>query len=286
MSKLTNLTNKELRPLKDLGEIVITKSLICKADDLAEEHEKFNTNYIVGGRIALYELLGKIFDLYKVLEASTDKKALLDDMRHRLVHDHKMRVQTNSSDASILVRYITRAERKTAHIYARVIEQALSNQISSDNFVGYIEQCGGIEQMRLSGVDQVKAAENEQTFKDRLQLGWKYCRAREELPLSSFGLKNIFEYEGKEKVSFEYYVCVKRGNRRYVAANIPADIAFEERAVALIGNNLATTSPDISKKVDELYEKARQVYKERIDREMPGLAKILEASRQEEGVGI
>ena len=51
-------------------------------------------------------------------------------------------------------------------------------------------------------------------------------------------------------------------------------------------HNLATTSPDISKKVDELYEKARQVYKERIDREMPGLAKILEASRQEEGVGI
>ena len=265
-----------------IGQLVISKSLVCQADDLAKEHEQFNANYIVAGRLALYELLGKIFDLYKALEASPDKKGQLSDMKHKLVHEHKIRVQANSSDAGILVRYITRAERKTAHIYARVIEQALINQISSDHFVDYIEQCGGIEQMRLSGVDQTKAAEDEQTVKDTWQLGWKYCKAREELPFSSFPLKNVFEYEGKEKVSFEYYVCVKRGDRRYVAASIPADKAFEERAVTLIGNNLATTSPNIGEKVDELYEKARQAHKERIAKEMPGLAKILEAREQEE----
>jgi hypothetical protein len=267
---------------EEKSQLLITKSLVCQADDLAEEHEQFNTNYIVGGRLALYELLGKIFDLYKALEASPDKKAQLSDMKHKLVHQHKIRVQANSSDAGILVRYITRAERKTAHIYARVIEQALSNQISSDHFVDYIEQCGGIEQMRLSGVDQAKVDESGQTVKDTWQLGWKYCKAREELPFSSFTLKNVFEYEGKEKVSFEYYVCVKRGDRRYVAANIPADRAFEERAVALIGNNLAITSPNIGEKVDELYEKARQAHKERIAKEMPGLARILEAREQEE----
>ena len=109
---------------EEKSQLVITKSLVCQADDLAEEHEQFNANYIVGGRLALYELLGKIFDLYKVLEASPDKKVLLGEMKHKLVHQHKIRVQTNSSDAGILVRYITRAERKTAHIYARVIEQA------------------------------------------------------------------------------------------------------------------------------------------------------------------
>ena len=264
------------------SHIVITKSIVCQADDLAQEHEQFNANYIVAGRLALYELLRKMFDLYKALEASPDKKEQLSDMKHKLVHQHKIRVQANSSDAGILVRYITRAERKTAHIYARVIEQALSNRISSDHFVDYIEQCGGVEQMRLSGVDQAKAVENEQSLKDNQELAWKYCKAREELPFASFPLKNIFEYEGKEKVSFEYYVCVKRGDRRYVAANIPADRAFEERAVTLIGNNLATTSLDIGERVDELYEKARQVHKERIAKEMPGLAKILEARELEE----
>jgi hypothetical protein len=270
---------------EEKSQLVFTKSLFCRADDLAEEHEQFNTNYIVGGRLALYELLGKMFDLYKVLEASPDKKVLIGEMKHRLVHDHRIRVQANSSDAGILVRYITRAERKTAHIYSRVIEQALINQIPSEHFVEYIEQCGGIEQIRLSGVDQAKAVENEQTLKDNQELAWKYCKAREELPFASFPLKNVFDYLGKEKVWFEYYVCAKRGDKRYVVANIPADSAFEERAITLIGNNLATTSLDIGERVDELYEKARQVHKERIAKEMPGLAKILESRKQEERRG-
>lgn len=272
------MNKKLIKPSeKDRGYSVVTKSLVCQADDLAEEHEKFNANYIVAGRLALYELLGKMYGLYKVLEASPDKKAQLSDMKHKLMHQHKIRVQANSSDAGILVRYITRAERKTAHIYARVIEQALANQISSEQFVGYIEQCGGIEQMRLSGVDQAKAAQNVQNSKDNLELGWKYCEAREELPFSSFPLKNIFEYEGKEGVCYEYYACIRRGNSRYVVANIPADRAFEERAVTLIGNNLAITAPNIGEKVDELYEKARQAHKERISKEMPRLVKISEA---------
>lgn len=270
---------------EEKSQLVFTKSLFCRADDLAEEHEQFNTNYIVGGRLALYELLGKMFDLYKVLEASPDKKVLIGEMKHRLVHDHRIRVQANSSDAGILVRYITRAERKTAHIYSRVIEQALINQIPSEHFVEYIEQCGGIEQIRLSGVDQAKAVENEQTLKDNQELAWKYCKAREELPFASFPLKNVFDYLGKEKVWFEYYVCAKRGDKRYVVANIPADSAFEERAITLIGNNLATTSLDIGERVDELYEKARQVHKERIAKEMPGLARILETREQKEGRG-
>jgi len=279
--------NTELIELKEEKQchLVITRSIVCQADDLAEEHAQFNTNFIVAGRLALYELLGKMFDLYKALEASPDKKAQLSDMKHKLVHQHKIRVQANSSDAGILVRYITRAERKTAHIYARVIEQALSNQISSDHFVDYIEQCGGIEQMRLSGVDQAKASENEQTVKDNQELAWKYCKAREELHFASFPLKNVFDYEGKEKVWFEYYACIRRGDKRYVVANIPADREFEERAVTLIGNNLATTSLNIREKVEELYEKARQVHKERIEKEMPGLAKILEARKNEERKG-
>ena len=276
--------NTELVELNEeaQGQLVITKSLVCQADDLAEEHEQFNTNYIVGGRLALYELLGKMFDLYKVLEASPDKKVLLGEMKHRLVHDHRIRVQANSSDAGILVRYITRAERKTAHIYARVIEQALINQIPSEYFVDYIEQCGGIEQMRLSGVDQAKVVENEQSLKDNQELAWKYCKAREELPFASFPLKNVFDYLGKEKVWFEYYVCAKRGDKRYVVANIPADKAFEERAITLIGNDLATTSPDIGERVEELYEKAKQAHKERITKEMPWIAKTLEEKEQEE----
>jgi hypothetical protein len=45
---------------------------------------------------------------------------------------------------------------------------------------------------------------------------------------------------------------------------------------------LATTSPDLREKVEELYEIAKQAHKDRITKEMPWIVKTLEESEQEE----
>ena len=56
------------------SELVVTKTIIGQADDLALEHEDFNDRYIVTGRLALYELIGKIYALFGQLESSIDKE--------------------------------------------------------------------------------------------------------------------------------------------------------------------------------------------------------------------
>ena len=132
----------------------VSKTLIGQADDLAQEHESFNANYIVAGRLALYELLSKIYGLTISLSMATDKEALIENMRASLATNYKIRTQANSSATNILVRYITRSDRKTAHVYARAIETAIANQIKLENFVAYIQQQGGIEQMRAFGADK------------------------------------------------------------------------------------------------------------------------------------
>ena len=257
----------------------ITKSFISQADDLAEEHEQFNATYIVGGRLALYDLLAKIFTLYQQLNSAADKKDLISNMKHKLVHGYKIRVQSNSSDAAVLVRYITRADRKTAHVYARVIESAVNNQISVEQFKDYVQECGGVENMRSLGVDPATKAKQEESEQFKYDLGWRYCLAREELPFASFD--SSIDFSNREDVSYEYFACIKRKGKRYVIANIPADLAFNNRAVQLIGNQLGALE-NAEELVSKLYDKAGAIRKERIEKEMPGLAKILEARKSEE----
>jgi len=239
---------------------VITKNLISQADDLAEEHEQFNATYIVGGRLALYDLLAKILALYQQLETSPDKKDLIGNMRHKMVHSYKIRVQSNSSDAGVLVRYITRADRKTAHVYTRVIESAVADQITVDQLTSYIQGCGGIENIRSLGVDPASKAEHELTKQFKSDLGWKYCQARMELPFAMF--ESPVDFSKRKDVSFEYYACIAHKGIRYVIANIPADPAFDDRAIQLIGDQLGTLE-NAEERVNKLYDKAIEARKER-----------------------
>ncbi|MBU3592500.1 hypothetical protein ICN42_00115 [Polynucleobacter sp. 71A-WALBACH] len=68
--------------------LVISKSLIGQANDLAREHEQFNDRYIVAGRLALYELLTKIYELVERFDAASDKSELLKMVRKNLFEDY------------------------------------------------------------------------------------------------------------------------------------------------------------------------------------------------------
>jgi len=261
---------------------VITKNIMSQADDLAEEHEQFNSHYIIGGRLALYDLLAKILALYQQIEASPNKKSLLGSMKHKMVHTYRMRVQSNSSDSGILVRYITRTDRKTAHVYARAIETAIANGISVAEFCDYIQRSGGIEQMRSIGVDPIAHAKKEKMDKDILGMAWSYCQAREELPFALFDPSKNLDYCIDRRVTYEYFACVNRKGRRYVLAKIPADKAFEDRAIKLLGDYFSHNFDVAQEKITKLVEKSVEAKKERITKENAGLTMTIRAGEKEE----
>jgi hypothetical protein len=92
------------------------------------------------------------------------------------------------------------------------------------------------------------------------------------------------DFTKRKDVSFEYYACIAHKGIRYVIANIPADPAFDDRAIQLIGDQLGTLE-NAEERVNKLYDKAIDIRKERIGKEMPGLAKILESRKEEERKG-
>ena len=250
----------ELNEVKEekQSQLVIIKSLVCQADDLAEEHEKFNTNYIVAGRKALYELLAKIYSLYRQLEATPDKEVLLEDMRFRLAKTYQIRTQANTSDLGLLVRYITRADRKTTHVYSRAIETAMTNEIGLDDFVDYIQNQGGIEQMRAFGADGNFKRLQVNDTNEKLEIAKQHLLAVAENPYAEIELNQNLSQFG-QGCFYDFFIGVSTGGKKYrIVGKINADKDFESKVLKSFADMIDLDDPDIKKKILAQIELAKQ----------------------------
>jgi hypothetical protein len=238
------------------GSLMVTKTLIGQAEDLAAEHEAFNTNYVIGGRKALYSLLGKIAALVEQFDAAVDKDELLEIVRTQLQEQYGIRTQQNTSDITVLVRYITRADRKTAHVYARAIETARANQIAPAHFAGYLEQVGGVERIRANGVESADNSVLKPSLQEKLNLTRKYLNARREFPIATVSVNT------KQAVNFgpashlNVLVCSEREGRYYVLAKLSADETLEKKLVEALAQQLPDNLKQVDKNIDRFYDKA------------------------------
>jgi len=264
--------------------LVITKTLIGQADDLAREHEEFNDRYIISGRKALYELLGKIYALAEQLDGYIDREDQVTILRKVLSEKYGIRTQENTSDTTVLVRYITQADRKTAHVYSRAIETARLNKIHSSKFAGYVEQAGGVERIRSDNATpavtykEVEAIENDRNM--RLELARKYLKARSELPIASFKLGKRYSRVSKTS-GFTQFVCHERGGRFYVLTEQSIDKDQEFKLVERVAEESCADLKRATKNINAFYTKAMLKRKRRTIREIskkrPELGLRLEA---------
>jgi hypothetical protein len=238
------------------GNLVVTKSLIGQAEDLAAEHEAFNTNYVIGGRKALYSLLGKIAALVQQFDAAVDKDELLEIVRIQLQERYGIKTQQNTSDITVLVRYITRADRKTAHVYARAIEAARANQISPAHFAGYLEQAGGVERIRAKGVESIDNEIAKPSLQEKLDLTRKYLNARREFPITTVKVSAKQSANFGSASDFNVLVCSGHEGRYYVLAKLSADEALEKKVVEALAQQLPDDLQQVRKNIDRFYAKA------------------------------
>jgi len=263
----------------------ITKTLIGQADDLAVEHENFHDHYIVGGRAALYELLGKIYGLAEQLDGCVDRDEQLELLRTVLAQKHGIRTQENTSDTTVLVRYITKADRKTAHVYSRAIETARKNGIASNNFVSYVEQAGGVERIRSNAAStaegELTEGITEDELEDMLDLTRNYLRARSEFPLGSFKSPKG-ECANGEKGALTHYICHERNGRQYVLAERSISKEQETAIIKDFAKELCADGRVAKKRIGRFYAKAMKKRKQRtlreITRQRPALGAALKAT--------
>lgn len=139
----------------------ITQAIITHADLLAERHASYVSEFVTRANSELYVILAEILKLHEQVEASKQRDKLIKQMRRLLKDNYNIKTQTNTKTTALVVKYVTRASRKTAHVYGKVLDIAIADGITSDDLVDYIKCKGGIDKVRKA----VASAETAQQHK-------------------------------------------------------------------------------------------------------------------------
>jgi hypothetical protein len=234
-------------------ELVISdEKLINKAKNLAKEHENFYETHVAGGRRALYELLGKIMQLIEEFEKSEKKDVLFKSIRNELIKKYNVKLQENTSDVSALVRYITKSDRKAAHIYTRAIEVARDKRVPPERLSAYIKSRGGIEKLRSMYVNETQLAINR-TKKDLYNLAYKNWFYRKDLPFSILNIDQSIS-RNTESCDFEFFVTKNVDGKKVIVGQVPANQAFQKYAVGLFAKHLGRDPEKAKKGTEQLMD--------------------------------
>ena len=184
----------------------ITKTIITHADLLVERHASYVSEFVTRANDELYAILADIFQLYEQVESSKQRQALIKAMREHLRENYNIKTQANTKLTGLVTKYVTRASRKTAHVYSRVLEVAIANGITSAGLVAFIKLKGGIDKLRMSvvsadAVTQHNALNKHYQIQLRDQLSQKPAIGNVDLSAVNHTLPNACD------VDFQHLLC-------------------------------------------------------------------------------
>ena len=125
----------------------INHTIITHADLLAQRHASYVSEFVTRANSELYVILAEILKLHEQVEASMQRDKLIKQIRRLLKDNYNIKTQTNTKTTALVVKYVTRASRKTAHVYGKVLDIAIADGITSDGLVEYIKSKGGIDKV-------------------------------------------------------------------------------------------------------------------------------------------
>ena len=260
--------------------LIISKTLIGWADEVASAHEQFTAQYVIGGRIALYNLLGEMMSVIDRFESSGDRDELLSIIKRKLRSDFGIKTQKNSSNASVLIRYMTRTDRKTAHVYSRVIESARASGVKPYELPSFIEGAGGIERVRTLGEEEPTSAQDENL--EKIMLTEEFLSCRSELPIASFDANELLEIQSTKGAVFSYFVCARKCDGKFhVLSPLPRTAEFERLATRHLSQLVCEDWDRAKAGVAALRKKADEVIKARFaEAELAAAARSRSESHQ------
>ena len=117
-----NTATKSVKVTKKQAKINLQATIanvLATGNALAIKHDDYFETYITKGNDALNVLLTELMEFAETVFASTDVEAVIKALRTKLKNSYDIKVQKNSNDIAVIVRYITRTNRKNAHVYGR-----------------------------------------------------------------------------------------------------------------------------------------------------------------------
>lgn len=242
---------------KETAIALAVKDALAKGSTIAHKYEATESEKVAfkdNSRHATYGLLVEILAFVEELNKRADLTDVLAAMKVELWKNWKLKTQENTSELGVIVKYITRTKRKNAHMYSRVLEQALKHKATSENLLQYIGHCGGINKIVASSKE--KSIDN----KKRLYNAYKrYANAVLTHEQHDGGMGKIpltpsqqnHHYDTRGNAHFVYTFCKIERNELVVIDFVPW-VNQDREAELLLNHTLNTIKvPGNSTHLDE-----------------------------------
>lgn len=118
----------------------------------------------------LYAILTDAYSYYLVMKQDSDKavrKARLDALE-QFIAQRKYTFMPSSHDMTRVVKCVFGVDRRRVSAYSIALREALRQEIEADDLVAFIEENGGVEQIRLGGTKPLSAKTRAEKAKDEV----------------------------------------------------------------------------------------------------------------------
>lgn len=238
-------------------KVDINHTIITHADLLAQRHQDYVSEFVTRANSELYGILAEMHKLHEMILASPKMDRLIKQMRKLLKENYNLKTQSNTKTTALVVKYVTRASRKTAHVYSKVLDVAIADGISSDGLVDYIKGKGGIDKVRKAVVSAETLRQQQQEQK-ALETALKQHLAMSTQPIATVQLADAkARFPCASDVAFYHLLCnfnLQTKQYEIVAAMYP-NSTFESQAM---DNYLFMLGVAASSDTNEFYELCKQ----------------------------
>lgn len=223
------------------NEKQVDEMFVEQADTLVEQYKAYKSElatYVRKSNTDLYKLLGNMMQMCVEIDASKERGDIIKKLRDKLKNERDIKTQANSKTAAIVAKYVTGVTRKTAHVYARVIDTAIAAGVKADGLAAYIVANGGIDKVRQATVQTVTKEMRKEYFDEQIAFARKELRKRAALGVVEHSAGKRFNLRGYGEAEFTYAVCRKDAEGRLeVVATLAQDEKLEEYALRCFASN-------------------------------------------------
>jgi hypothetical protein len=212
------------------------KTLEAELNQISEARVQWEEGTLKSANSELYAILDRCFAIFSAMKDDTAKRRVLNG----LLTDRNMKPRTSTSLGLKVIRYVFGKEGNREQAYAKVLSIVYDLKPSDQSFTAYIEQCGGVEEVRRESKIKNTEKMTDEDYKQIAVAGLNMAR----IPVASFDLPEFIQ--PNSEYDEDYVVGLIRCN-----PNGTGDLLFGNNEAKVIDTVLAASGRVLDQKAQD-----------------------------------
>lgn len=168
-----------------MSNIEYRKTLEITLDQIAQARAIWEDGTLKSANEELYAILERCFAVFAEMKDDTAKRRALN----ALLTDRSMKPRANTGLGLKVIRYVFGKEGNREQIYAKILGIAYDLKPAEQSLTSYIEQCGGVEEVRRTSKVKDGKTMTADDYKQIAVMGLNMAR----IPVATFNLPEFIQ---------------------------------------------------------------------------------------------